>query len=70
VHRREIVTGVDNGTWLEVKSGLKEGDEIVTAGIDGLSDNAQVRVTRDIDPYSGAKVAGPAKAGDPADRRD
>jgi RND family efflux transporter MFP subunit len=69
-HRRAIETGVDTGTWLEIKSGLTEGDEIVLAGIDGLSDNAQVRVTRDIDPYSGAKLAAPAPSGSASDARD
>jgi RND family efflux transporter MFP subunit len=70
VHRRAIQTGVDTGSWLEVKSGVGEGDEIVTAGIDGLSDGGQVRITRDIDPYSGAKLAAPATSGAANDARD
>lgn len=56
VQRRAIETGVDEGSWLEVRSGLKEGEEVVTAGADGLSDGNPVRVTRGIDPYSGAKL--------------
>jgi membrane fusion protein, multidrug efflux system len=58
VQRRAIETGYDEGSWLEVKSGVKEGEEIVLAGMDGLSDGATVRVTRNVDPYTG-KVAGP-----------
>jgi membrane fusion protein, multidrug efflux system len=46
VHRREVVTGFDGGTWLEVTRGLSIGDEVVTAGLEGLSDNARVRVSR------------------------
>jgi RND family efflux transporter MFP subunit len=58
VQRRAIETGVDEGNWLEVTAGLKESDEVVTAGADGLSDGSPVRVTRDVDPYSGAKLTG------------
>jgi membrane fusion protein, multidrug efflux system len=54
--RRAISTGVDEGAWLEVLSGIKEGEEIVTAGIDTLGDGSQVRVARDVDPYFGARV--------------
>jgi membrane fusion protein (multidrug efflux system) len=59
VQRRAIRIGVDGGTWVEAADGLTPGDEIVTAGIDGLSDGIQVRVTRDVDPYSGGSVATP-----------
>src|SRR5512140_1305351 len=54
--RRAITIGVDEGTWVEVTSGLKEGDDIITAGIDGLGDGSKVRVARDVDPYSGART--------------
>src|SRR5207253_3108631 len=52
VRRRAVTTGVDEGTWLEVLGGLKEGEEIVTAGMDGLADGAQVRVQRGAAPFS------------------
>src|SRR5262249_43194161 len=42
VERRKIQTGVDGGSWLEVSGGLALGDEVVTAGADGLSDGAKV----------------------------
>lgn len=60
VQRRAIETGVDGGTWIEVTRGLSDGDDIVTAGIDVLSDGAQVRVARDVDPYSGTSATAPA----------
>jgi RND family efflux transporter MFP subunit len=53
VARRPITTGVDHGDWLEVTAGLKAGEEIITAGVDELSDGATVRASRDVDPYTG-----------------
>ena len=46
VHRREVRTGFDGGTWMEITRGLSPGDEVVIAGLEGLSDNARVRVSR------------------------
>jgi RND family efflux transporter MFP subunit len=59
VERRTIVTGaeLDDGTVFEVRSGLVPGEEVVIAGADGLADGATVRVTRDVNPYSGAPTA-------------
>lgn len=56
VERRAITTGaeVDDGSALEVSSGLAPGEEVVIAGADGLADGTTVRVTRDVNPYSGA----------------
>jgi RND family efflux transporter MFP subunit len=54
VKRVELTVGVDGGDWLEVVGGLKRGDEIVTAGIDVVSDGSQVRAVRNVDPYTGA----------------
>jgi RND family efflux transporter MFP subunit len=64
VVRRSIDIGVDEGDWVEVTRGLNAGDEVVTAGADALSDGAQVRAVRDVDPYTGAKasIAAPAVA--------
>ncbi len=67
VQRREVKTGVDEGDFLEVLSGLRAGEDVVTAGIDGLADGSQVRVTRDANPYSG-KQADASAAAPPAAR--
>jgi len=61
VARTVIQTGVDGGEWLEVVSGLARGDEIVTAGMDVLSDGATVRAQRNVDPFSGAPLAATSK---------
>jgi membrane fusion protein (multidrug efflux system) len=65
VKRVEIRVGVDGGNWFEVTSGLKPGDEIVTAGTDTLSDGAPVRAVRGTDPYTGKPVAGAPAATEP-----
>jgi RND family efflux transporter MFP subunit len=53
VQRRQLEIGVDHGDWLEVQRGLSAGEELVTAGYDGLDDGALVRPVRQVDPYSG-----------------
>lgn len=58
VQRREIETGVDEGTWLEVTKGVAAGEEVVTVGTDTISDGATVRVSRDVDPFKGRVDAG------------
>ncbi|MBI5480887.1 MAG: efflux RND transporter periplasmic adaptor subunit [Deltaproteobacteria bacterium] len=57
VQRREITCGFDAGSWLEVTKGLAVGEQVVTAGADGLATGTKVRVSRNVDPYSGEKVA-------------
>jgi RND family efflux transporter MFP subunit len=52
VRRRVIQTGYDAGEWLEIKAGLKPGEEVVIAGADGLSEGTIVRVSR-----SGSRIA-------------
>jgi len=69
VERRLIKTGteVDKGALLEVRSGLAPGEEVVIAGADGLADGTTVRVTRNVNPYTGAPtVAGPTAKAEPA----
>lgn len=53
VARREVKVGVDEGDWLEITSGLAAGQEIVTTGIDTISDGSQVRAMRGVDPFTG-----------------
>ena len=54
VKRTEVKVGVDGGNWLEIVAGLGPKDEVITAGIDTLSDDAVVRPIRNVDPYTGA----------------
>ena len=63
VERREIETGVDEGTWLEVKKGVAPSEEVVTVGMDAISDGATVRVSREVDPFRG-RVDASAPGGD------
>jgi RND family efflux transporter MFP subunit len=71
VDRREIQVGDDvfvdgpgtAASALEVVSGLKEGDEVVTAGADGLSSGSSVRATRNVDPYTKASLDAAPDAG-------
>lgn len=53
VVRREITIGVDEGDWLEITKGLAAGEEVVTTGMDAVSDGAQVRAVRNVDPFTG-----------------
>ncbi len=62
VRRVLVKTGVDGGDWLEVTSGLKPGQEIVTAGMDVLSDGVQVRAFRNVDAFTGKPLATTAEA--------
>lgn len=57
VARTRVQLGVDGGDWLEVASGLSPGDQIVTAGMDVLSDGVPVRARKDVDPFSGRPLA-------------
>ncbi len=67
VQRRAVQLGVDEGTWAEIVDGVREGEEVVTAGADGISDGTTVRVQRDVDPYTGGKLtATPSASGSTA----
>lgn len=62
VERRTVVIGaeLEDGTMLEIQSGLRAGEDVVIAGADGLADGATVRVARDINPFTGRTASGPA----------
>jgi len=73
VAQRAVRLGTDlaDGQFFEVTQGLAAGEEVVTAGADGLADGATVRVTRDIDPYTGAKAStAPPASSAPGSARD
>jgi RND family efflux transporter MFP subunit len=44
VHRRQIQTGTDGGSWLEVTAGLRDQDRVVTDGVDLLAEGMKIRV--------------------------
>ena len=45
LERRAVVMGVDDGTYVEVLSGLREGETVVTSASEGLEDGMKVTVT-------------------------
>lgn len=44
VNRREIVTGANDGKYIEILSGLAEGDVVVVESFEGLEDGVKVNV--------------------------
>jgi RND family efflux transporter MFP subunit len=44
VHLAPIETGAATGRYLQVASGLKEGDRVVTAGVNSLEDGQKIRI--------------------------
>lgn len=69
VERRELTVGVDEGDWLEITKGLAVGDEVVTTGIDTVSDGAQVRAVRGVDPFTGKGLGKPAPGPAPSGQK-
>lgn len=62
--RVEVKVGVDGGDWLEVVAGLAPGDEVVTSGMDILSEGTAVRTQRGGSPYREA-TASDGQGGNP-----
>lgn len=67
VSRRSIRIGVDGETWFEVLSGLAPSDQVVTAGLEGLTDGMVVRTRKNVDPFAVGKPAAEARP-TPAER--
>jgi RND family efflux transporter MFP subunit len=55
--RIEVKVGVDGGDWLEVVGGLAPADEVVTSGMDILSEGTAVRTQRGVNPYTGVTAS-------------
>lgn len=47
IQRREVVTGINDGKYIEIISGLSEGDIVITSDTDGLKDGTKVDITMD-----------------------
>lgn len=45
LERRAVKTGADDGSYVEIVSGLREGETVVTSATDGLEDGTKVTVT-------------------------
>lgn len=45
IERRPVKTGVDDGKYIEIISGLREGETVITSASEGLSDGMKVTVT-------------------------
>lgn len=47
IERRAVRTGTSDGTYIEVLSGLEEGEIVVTSGMEGLTDGAHAEIILD-----------------------
>ena len=45
LEKRTIVAGADDGQYVEIISGLSEGEVVVTSGMSGLEDGMKAEVT-------------------------
>ena len=43
---KEVATGLDTGAYIEIKSGLSEGDKVIVKGQDYISDGSKIKVVR------------------------
>jgi len=43
---REVTTGLDTGAYIEIKSGLTDGDKVVVKGQDYITDGSKIKVVR------------------------
>lgn len=44
--QKEVTTGLDTGTYIEIKSGLAEGDNVIVKGQDYVNDGSKIKVVR------------------------
>ena len=45
LERRPVKTGIDDGNYIEIVSGVNEGEVVVTSASEGLKDGMKVTVT-------------------------
>ena len=55
-----------NPKELEITKGVAVGEEVVTTGIDAVSDGAQVRAVRGVNPFTGKGLGKPAPSAQPS----
>src|SRR5438270_2874030 len=63
-HQQAVNPGIKQGDAVQIVSGLKKGDQVVTTGAYGLPDNAKVQVQSPTKPD-----AAQPESGDPADEK-
>ena len=44
--QKEVTTGLDTGAYIEIKSGLSEGDKVIVKGQDYISHGSKIKVVR------------------------
>ena len=60
IERRTVRTGTNDGSYIEVLSGLTEGEIVVTSGMEGLADGVHAEIILD-ETEAGATEGGAAK---------
>lgn len=60
IERRAVRTGTNDGSYIEVLSGLTEGEIVVTSGMEGLADGVHAEIILD-ESEAGATEGGAAK---------
>ncbi len=53
IERKDVETGTNDGTYIEIRSGLKEGDVVVVESFEGLENDMRVQVTIEDDGKDG-----------------
>jgi RND family efflux transporter MFP subunit len=56
VRKRPVSLGYDGGSWIEIRGGLSESDQVITAGADVVTEGMEVRPVKNVNVYSGAKT--------------
>lgn len=46
VVKKEVITGLDTGTYIEIKEGLTAGDVVVVKGQDYINDGSKIKIVR------------------------
>jgi len=64
-HKRDIETGIQTATAVQVVNGLKAGEQVVSAGAYGLPDNTKVKIEAATPPGKGGEEDKGEKGGEP-----
>jgi len=64
-HKRDIETGIQTATAVQVVNGLKAGEQVVSVGVYGLPDNTKVKIEAATPPGKGGEEDKGEKGGEP-----